>query len=92
MRGGADSRSRQNTGGGSDPLLVADTTGTLLLVEPVLRPGNEPAPAKYSDLNMLGGREQPAEGFERLYAEAGFRLTNVIRTRSTYNVIEGVPV
>jgi hypothetical protein len=74
---------------------VADTTGTLLLVEPVIRPGNEPAPAKYSDLNMLvmlGGRERSAEGFERLYAEAGFRLTNVIRMRSTYNIIEGVPV
>ena len=74
---------------------MADTTGTLLLVEPVLRPGNEPTPAKYSDLNMLvmlGGRERPAEGFERLYAEARFRLTNVIRTRSTYNIIEGVPV
>jgi hypothetical protein len=74
---------------------VADTTGTLLLVEPGLRPGNEPDPAKYSDLNMLvmlGGRERSAEGFERLYAEAGFRLTNVIRMRSTYNIIEGVPV
>jgi hypothetical protein len=74
---------------------VAASTGTLLLVEPVLRLGTEPAPAKYSDLNMLvrlGGRERTAEGFERLYAEAGFRLTNVIRRRSTYNIIEGVPV
>ncbi|MDP8973786.1 MAG: acetylserotonin O-methyltransferase [Actinomycetota bacterium] len=70
-------------------------TGRLLVVEPIIQPGNEPDPAKFSDLNMLvmlGGRERTADDFERLYAEAGFRLSDIIRTRSLMAIIEGVPV
>lgn len=64
------------------------------MVERVIRPGNDPDPAKFSDLNMLvipGGRERTAEDFERLYAEAGFDLSEIIRTGSPYNIIEGTP-
>ena len=74
-------------------MAIADT-GRLLVVEPIIRSGNEPDPAKYSDLNMLvmlGGQERTAEDFERLYAEAGFRLTDIIRTGSSMAIIEGVP-
>ncbi len=63
--------------------------GRLLVVEPIIRPGNDPNPAKFIDLNilfMLGRR------FERLYAEAGFGLTGVFPTRSRFSVIEGAPV
>jgi hypothetical protein len=70
-------------------------TGRLLVVEPIIQPGNDPDPAKFSDLNMLvmlGGQERTADDFERLYAEAGFRLTDIIRTGSPMAVIEGVPV
>jgi hypothetical protein len=70
-------------------------TGRLLVVEPIIRPGNEPDPAKFSDLNMhvmLGGQERTADDFERLYAEAGFRLSDIIRTGSLMAIIEGVPV
>ncbi len=70
-------------------------TGKLLLVEFVIEAGNEPDRAKFSDLNMLvmlGGRERTADDFGRLYAEAGFRLTDIIRTGSAFAVIEGVPV
>ena len=45
---------------------MADTA-RLLVVEPVIRPGNEPDRAKFSDLNMLvmlGGRERTADDFE----------------------------
>jgi hypothetical protein len=73
---------------------IADT-GRLLVVEPIIRPGNEPDPAKFMDLNMLvmlGGRERTPDDFELLYAEAGFRLSDIIRTGSPYNIIEGVPV
>lgn len=73
---------------------IADT-GRLLVVEPIIRPGNEPDPAKFSDLNMLvmlGGRERTADDFERLYAEAGFKLTEIIRTGSTFDIVEGAPV
>ena len=70
-------------------------TGRLLVVEPIIQAGNEPDPAKFSDLNMLvmlGGQERTADDFERLYAEAGFRLTDIIRTGSPMAIIEGVPV
>jgi hypothetical protein len=70
-------------------------TGRLLVVEPIIQPGNKPDPAKFSDLNMLvmlGGQERTADDFERLYAEAGFRLTDIIRTGSPMAIIEGVPV
>jgi hypothetical protein len=70
-------------------------TGRLLVVEPIIQPGNEPDPAKFSNLNMLvmlGGQERTADDFERLYAEAGFRLSDIIRTGSLMAIIEGVPV
>jgi len=73
---------------------IADS-GRLLVVEPIIQPGNEPDPAKFSDLNMLvmlGGQERTAEDFKRLYAEGGYRLTNIIRTGSSMAIIEGVPV
>jgi hypothetical protein len=73
---------------------IADT-GRLLVVEPIIRSGNEPDPAKFSDLNMLvmlGGQERTAEDFERLYAEAGFRLTDIIHTGSSMSIIEGIPI
>ena len=73
---------------------IADS-GRLLVVEPIIRAGNEPDPAKFSDLNMLvmlGGQERTADDFERLYAEAGFRLTNIISTGSSMVIVEGVPV
>jgi hypothetical protein len=68
-------------------------TGKLLLVEYLIRPGNEPDPLKFRDLMMLvmvGGRERTAEDFQRLYAEAGFQLTEIIPT-APYHVIVGVP-
>jgi hypothetical protein len=42
-------------------------------------------------LAMLGGRERTAEDFERLYADAGFRLTDIIRTGTAFDIIEGTP-
>ncbi len=72
-----------------------DHSGKLLVVERVIRPGNDPDPAKFSDLNMLvipGGQERTADNFEVLYAEAGFKLTKIIRTGSVYNIVEGAPV
>jgi hypothetical protein len=72
---------------------MADTD-RLLLVEYLVRPGNEPDPLKFRDLMMLvmvGGRERTADDFRRLYAEAGFRLTDVVPA-PPYSVIEGRPV
>ena len=69
--------------------------GRLLVVERVVRPGNEPDRAKFADLYMLvalGGQERTVEEFRGLFAEAGFRLSDVIDTGSTFYVVEGVPV
>jgi len=72
-----------------------DDRGKLLVVERIIQPGNDPDPAKFSDLNMLvipGGQERTADDFELLYAEAGYKLSNIIHTGSPYNIIEGTPV
>ena len=65
--------------------------GTLLLVEMVVPPNNEPSPAQAMDLNMLvvlGGRERTEEEYQHLLAEVGFRLVRVIPTHSPFSVIE----
>ena len=72
-----------------------DERGKLLVVERVIRPENEPDPAKFSDLNMLvilAGQERTADDFKLLYTEAGFTLNHIVRTGSPYNIIEGTPV
>jgi hypothetical protein len=69
--------------------------GRLLLVEHVLKPVNQPDPARFSDLNMLvmlGGQERDPDEFTRLCGEAGFRLSAIIATTSTHSVIEARPV
>jgi hypothetical protein len=68
--------------------------GKLLLLERIIRPGNEPDLAKLIDLIMLvmnGGRERTADEFERLLAAAGFRLGNIVRTASPHSVLEATP-
>ena len=65
------------------------------MVEPVIQSGNEPDPAKFSDLNMLvmlGGRERTADDFRDLYSQAGFSLTRIIPTGSGRSIIEGTPI
>ena len=68
--------------------------GTLLLVEPVIAPGNEPSSAKLLDLHMLvvtGGRQRTRTEYEALLEAAGFRLARVIATDSGESVIEAKP-
>jgi hypothetical protein len=65
--------------------------GTLLLVEMVIPPDNQPSPAQAMDLNMLvllGGRERTEEEYRGLLQGAGFRLERVIPTHSPFSVIE----
>ena len=68
--------------------------GKLLLVEFVLKPGNEPDPGKMVDLNMMvmnGGRVRTADDFGRLFTAAGFLLSDVIPISGPFSVIEGIP-
>jgi hypothetical protein len=68
-------------------------TGKLLVIDAVVRPSNEPDPAKWMDLNMLAvfpGRERTEEEFRSLYDKAGFRLTRIVPAMAL-SVIEGIP-
>jgi len=68
--------------------------GKLLLLERIIRPGNEPDLAKLIDLIMLvmnGGRSRTADELDRLLATAGFRLGSTVRTASPLSVLEATP-
>ena len=68
--------------------------GRLLIIEAVVRPGDEPDPAKILDLAMLlipGGQERSQEEYRILLEKAGFRLTRVVPTRTSASIIEAIP-
>ena len=68
--------------------------GKVILLETIIRPGNEPDLGKVIDLEMLllpGGKERTEEEFAALLERAGFRLTRVVATASPLSVIEARP-
>jgi hypothetical protein len=67
---------------------------TLLLMETVIPPGNEPFVGKIHDLLMLaiGGRERTEAEFNALLTAAGFELKRIIPTRSATSILEAAPV
>lgn len=68
--------------------------GKLLVVEMIVPLGNEPSLAKMVDVEALimaaGAIERTEEQYRDLLAEAGFKLTKVISTRSPMSIIEAV--
>ena len=65
--------------------------GTLLVVEQVLPPGDEPSFGKWLDLHMLvllAGRERAEAEYRALLGGAGFELTRVVPTRSGASIVE----
>ncbi len=65
---------------------------TLLVVEMVVPPGNQPSIAKLLDLEMLvttGGRERTEEEFNTLFKSSGFEISRIISTSAGISVIEG---
>jgi ubiquinone/menaquinone biosynthesis C-methylase UbiE len=65
------------------------STGRLLLIEGVIRPGNEPDITKLFDLNMMmlsGGRERTAAEYQTLVEAAGFAMGKIIPTQSVVGV------
>jgi hypothetical protein len=70
-------------------------SGKVLVVEPVMPPGNAPSPAKAYDLLMLlahrGGHVRTEAEFRDLFVAAGLRLAQVIPTASPNSILEGVP-
>ena len=79
---------------------VIGADGRLLIIEPVLPPtvdGTLPPQMYLSDLNMLvnvGGRERTRADFEKLCADAGFRLTTVtpLPPPAAFSLLETEPV
>jgi O-methyltransferase/methyltransferase family protein len=68
--------------------------GKLLVVDQVILPGNEFAPGKFLDLQMLifpGGCERTEEQFRELFEAAGWKLNRIIATRTPECIVEGLP-
>lgn len=68
--------------------------GTLLVVEMVIPPGNDPFFGKLLDLEMLvcfGGRERSEDEYGALLAQAGFELVRVIATATPSSLLEARP-
>lgn len=64
---------------------------SLLLIEPVIPPGNGPSFAKLLDLFMLvwpGGQERTEDEHRTLLASAGLALVRIVPTASPVSVIE----
>jgi len=68
--------------------------GKVLIVDPVVPPGNVPHYGKLLDLEMLvltpRGRERTKTEFATLLRSAGFRLSRVIATESPLSIVEAV--
>lgn len=64
--------------------------GSLLIVEKVIRPGNEPSFAKLLDLNMMaiGGKERTEPQYRRLLEQAGMKLHQITETPGPIDLIE----
>ena len=68
--------------------------GKLLIVDPVVPPGNAPHYGKLLDLEMLvltpRGRERTKTEFTSLLRGAGFRLSRIVATHSPLSIVEAV--
>jgi O-methyltransferase domain/Dimerisation domain len=68
--------------------------GKVLIVDPVVPPGNVPHYGKLLDLEMLvltpRGRERTKAEFAKLLRGAGFRLSRVVPTESPLSIVEAV--
>ncbi len=66
----------------------------LLIIEQIIERGTGGINNKFFDVLMmviLEGRSRTASEHQRLLEAAGFRLSQVISTHSTYSIIEGIP-
>ena len=71
--------------------LEGKPNGKVLLVEAVIKPGNEPDLSKLGDLEMMllpGGSERTEAEFAALFARNGFQVTRVVPTHAPLWVVE----
>jgi len=67
--------------------------GRLLVLDAVIKPGNEPDLGKIIDMEMLvcvSGRERTEAEFAALMKQSGFAFKRVIPTKSSVSIVEGV--
>jgi len=72
--------------------LAGKPRGKVILVEAVIKPGNEPDLSKFIDIEMMllpGGRERTEAEFKALFERNGFRLTRIVPTEAPLWVVEG---
>ena len=80
--------------GGLGGLFLLGAGATLLILESVIPPGNEPYPGKFMDINMLvvtGGRERTEGEYRALLDRAGLRMTRIIPAHPLASIIEVKP-
>ena len=67
--------------------------GRVLVIDAIIEPGNTPSVTTLFDLHMLvtapGGMERTESEFRSLFKEAGFGVSRIIPTPSTFFIIEG---
>ena len=71
-----------------------NANGRLLVVDSVIRPGNDFSPGKFLDLQMLifpSGCERTEKQFCDLFVAAGWQLRRIIPTAASDSIVEGVP-
>ncbi|MDP1622163.1 MAG: methyltransferase [Bacteroidales bacterium] len=65
----------------------------ILVIDAVIKPGNQRDMSKFIDLQMLlinkGGRERTAKEFKELFQKSGFQILKIIPTASMFSIIEG---
>jgi hypothetical protein len=70
-------------------------TATLVVVERVIGPPNEMPEGKFSDLNMIvqyAAMERTGQEFDELLKSGGFKMTEIIPTRSPQSIIVAQPM
>lgn len=74
---------------------MGDAKATLVIVELCLDEPHDAVNARYmADLHMMvlfNARERSKSAWQRLFAQAGFRLSGYHSTRSLHTVVEAVP-
>ncbi len=71
------------------------TAATLIVIERVIGPRNEMPEGKFSDLNMMvqyAAMERTRQEFDDLLRNGGFKMTEIIPTRSPQSIIVAQPM
>ena len=71
-----------------------NANGKLLVVDCVIKPGNDFEPGKFLDLQMLlfpGGAERTESQFREILAASGWRLNRVVPTAVSDSIVEASP-